>query len=188
MEGLGHEADPDKTLAFIAEMDLEAPECAGAVVYACPMHPEAVSDEPGRCPQCTMKLLPVEAPNGYTCPMHPEVIADEPGHCPECRMKLLPAQLVAQAGGGHAHARQDHEQGTHEHSHAAADRIEWEDDIVEVNRMTTPTNRSGGLPVLARDAVWSLGRHRGGGSRRRLGPGHGPVISRERFDSYGRAR
>ena len=28
--------------------------------------------------------------------------------------------------------------------------------MVEVNRMTTPANRSGSLPVLARDAVWSL--------------------------------
>jgi FtsP/CotA-like multicopper oxidase with cupredoxin domain len=38
------DAEPDKTLGFIAEMDMEAPE--GPVVYACPMHPEVVSDEP----------------------------------------------------------------------------------------------------------------------------------------------
>ena len=38
------EAEPDKTLAFLAEMDMEAPE--GPVVYACPMHPEVVSEEP----------------------------------------------------------------------------------------------------------------------------------------------
>ena len=34
-----------KTLAFVAEMDMGIPEGA-AVVYACPMHPEVVSDEP----------------------------------------------------------------------------------------------------------------------------------------------
>ena len=83
-----------------------------------------------------MKLLAVEAPaTTYTCPMHAEVVSEEPGHCPECGMKLLPAQLVAEAGGGHE--GQDHHEG---HSHATADGIEWEDDMVDVNRLTTPSN------------------------------------------------
>jgi FtsP/CotA-like multicopper oxidase with cupredoxin domain len=136
------DAEPHKTLAFIAEMDMSDLGGDGPVVYACPMHAEVVREEPGHCPQCGMKLLAVETT--YTCPMHPEVVSDEPGHCPDCGMKLLPSQLVAAAGageghGGHAHG--DHEHDAHgAHDHAAAGGIEWEDDMVEVNRLTTPAN------------------------------------------------
>src|SRR4051812_24332642 len=126
--------EPDKRLAFIAEMDMPAPEGDGAVVYTCPMHPEVVREEPGHCPECGMKLLPSEAPASYTCPMHPEVVSEAPGHCPECGMKLLPSALVSAAGGEHDHDHDEH------HDHAAADGIEWEDDMVEVNRLTTPAN------------------------------------------------
>lgn len=29
-----------------------------AVTYTCPMHPEIVPDQPGKCPKCKMKLIP----------------------------------------------------------------------------------------------------------------------------------
>lgn len=161
-------APPDKILALVAEMDdLTSPEVTGAVVYACPMHPEVTSQEPGRCPKCGMKLLAIAAPAAttYTCPMHPEVTSTEPGRCSKCGMKLLAAELVTQAAAGHDAAAMEHDagHGAHDHhaeghghdaaamehaehghddhaeghGHGSADGIEWEDDMVEVNRQTT---------------------------------------------------
>jgi FtsP/CotA-like multicopper oxidase with cupredoxin domain len=98
-------APPDKTLAFVAEMDMEAPEGEDTL---------------------------------YVCPMHPEVVSEQPGSCPECGMKLLPESVVAQAGGHHEH--HDHEHHGDAHDHEAAGGIEWEDDMVEVNRITTRQN------------------------------------------------
>jgi FtsP/CotA-like multicopper oxidase with cupredoxin domain len=117
-------ADPDKMLGFIAEMHIEAQAGDGPVTYA--------------------------------CPMHPHVLSDEPGHCPDCGMKLLPTALIAQAGSNHEHHEHEHhehhgheqhvhdpEAGAHDHhghGGAHAGGIEWEDDMVDVNRMTTPAN------------------------------------------------
>jgi len=113
-------------------------------VYACPMHPEVVSETAGRCPQCGMKLVATAATSPYVCPMHPEVVSDAPGHCPKCAMKLVPSQLV-DAAGGHAHGEHaghgEHAQSTETGpAHAVPGGIEWEDDMVEVNRITTPRN------------------------------------------------
>ena len=135
------DADPDKTLALVAEMDMGEPDLppGATIAYTCPMHPEVVSEEPGSCPQCGMKLMP--AATAYTCPMHPHVVSEEPGRCPDCGMKLLPSQMVAAAAGSHEHGDHDmHEHGHGHHGHAGTGGIEWEDDMVDVNRMTTPAN------------------------------------------------
>ena len=100
-------AQPDKTLAFVAEMDMGESQPAANATAA------------------------------YVCPMHPGVTSSQPDRCPRCGMKLVPAQLVS-AG---SHGEHNH----HEHHDDVADDaypsgIEWEDDMVEVNRMTTPAN------------------------------------------------
>lgn len=61
-------------------------------VYTCPMHPEVISDKPGKCPKCGMTLVAKKvkmAKQYYTCSMHPEVISDKPGKCPKCGMELV---------------------------------------------------------------------------------------------------
>jgi FtsP/CotA-like multicopper oxidase with cupredoxin domain len=151
------EAPPDKTLAFVAEMDMGVPEGV-PVVYVCPMHPEVASEEPGSCPKCGMKLLAQAAAEiTYVCPMHPEVTSDKADRCPNCCMKLVPEHLAG-AGGEHGHHHEGHHghghhaaheghghhghghHGEPEHAHDVPQGIEWEDDMVEVNRMTTPAN------------------------------------------------
>ena len=132
---------PDKTLALVAEMDMGEPELppGGSVAYTCPMHPEVISDGPGRCPKCGMKLLATAvAPIEYACPMHPEVRSDRADRCPKCGMKLVPAQLVP-AASDQTPERREHEHPGEGHAHDAGG-IEWEDDMVDVNRMTTPAN------------------------------------------------
>jgi len=106
---------PDKTLSFVAEMDMGVPEGV-EVVYVCPMHPEVTSAEPASCPKCGMKLLAQAAEEiTYVCPMHPEVTSDKPDKCPKCGMKLLPESVVA-AGAGHGHEHH-HEHDEHEGHH-----------------------------------------------------------------------
>ena len=92
------ERPPDKVLAFFSRMPLLYGG-GTPTSYACPMHPDVTSMEPGSCPKCGMTLTPVfapsTAPTSYVCPMHPEVTSSEPGTCPECGMKLVPVEAAA---------------------------------------------------------------------------------------------
>jgi Cu(I)/Ag(I) efflux system membrane fusion protein/cobalt-zinc-cadmium efflux system membrane fusion protein len=75
-------------------------------LWTCSMHPEVIMEEPGDCPKCGMKLVPVKQTQEeavaqeneaqlWTCGMHPEVIMDEPGRCPKCGMELVPVKSTS---------------------------------------------------------------------------------------------
>jgi RND family efflux transporter MFP subunit len=80
----------------------ESQETAGVQLYSCGMHPDIISDEPGNCPICGMKLTPVKSavsaaarPEGerkikyWRAPMDPTYISDKPGKSP-MGMDLVP--------------------------------------------------------------------------------------------------
>src|SRR5947209_14673844 len=91
-----------------------------------------------------MKLLAAEAPEGpagYACPMHPEVTDQVASRCPACGMKMVPAALVPRATAGQGPLGEaQYPPGPYRHDGESAQGIEWEDDMVEVNKITTPLN------------------------------------------------
>jgi len=64
------------------------------IVFTCPVHPEVISDKPGKCSICEMNLVEKEMTKSelgklvYICPMHPEIRSEKPGRCPICEMYL----------------------------------------------------------------------------------------------------
>lgn len=86
------------TVSSFAQKAGKAP-VAGTVVatiYTCPMHPDVMSDKPGKCPKCNMDLtaspkekMKAEVTQTYTCPVHKSVVSDHAGVCPKCKSQLV---------------------------------------------------------------------------------------------------
>ena len=109
------------------------------------MDPDIVASWAGKCPKCGMKLMPApaetEAPSAFACPMHAEITATWAATCPKCGMTLRATGIgEAATRGTHGATSMGHEHHGGGHTHGAAQGIEWEDDMVEINRMTTPAN------------------------------------------------
>ena len=60
--------------------------------YTCPMHKDVVSNKPGKCSKCGMKLEK-KAAAMYSCPMDKDVTSNKPGKCPKCGMDLEQAKM-----------------------------------------------------------------------------------------------
>jgi RND family efflux transporter MFP subunit len=78
------------------------PSKAQTTLWRCPMHPEIIRDKPGKCPICSMDLVPFQKPGApapaakqerkikyWVSPMDPGYIRDKPGKAP-CGMDLVP--------------------------------------------------------------------------------------------------
>ena len=57
--------------------------------WTCPMHPEVVEGEKGKCRICGMDLIPIRLDAIWSCPVHSVVVEKGPGKCPICRRDLI---------------------------------------------------------------------------------------------------
>jgi Heavy metal binding domain len=95
------------------------PERAGPVTFACPMHPEVTSDQPGRCPERGMKLLAV-GPASQPIANHAATHDDDAGmHHDEAVMY-------------HHQAGMHHDMAAGKDSEVSWHGIEWEYDIESI--------------------------------------------------------
>ena len=115
---LAHSDKPGKCPICGGEMTAAAPAPPAVATkaipadakYVCPMEScWQFSTEPGACPECGMKLLPIEQVDwaqairtaggtataaAFVCPMHPEQTSATHGTCPICGMQLVSADAL----------------------------------------------------------------------------------------------
>ena len=63
------------TQSLFSQNDSIKTQSVDSVIYTCPMHPEILSDKPGKCPKCGMELVQKSSSsehkmNMMMCPMH----------------------------------------------------------------------------------------------------------------------
>jgi hypothetical protein len=70
--------------AFALRSAPAAPRPLPPVSWTCTMHAEVVDDHPGKCPICSMTLVPVRLDLVWSCQLHPDITSMKPGRCPIC--------------------------------------------------------------------------------------------------------
>jgi hypothetical protein len=73
-----------------AQGPAKVPQPLPPISTTCPMHPEVVDNRGGRCPICSMNLVPVRLALVWSCPIHMEEVSSlEPGRCKICGRELV---------------------------------------------------------------------------------------------------
>lgn len=63
------------TQPLFSQIDSTKTQKVDSVIYTCPMHPDIVSDKPGKCSNCGMELVQKNSSSAHKmnmmmCPMH----------------------------------------------------------------------------------------------------------------------
>jgi len=82
--------DRRQFLAALGGLAAIPPKPLPPLSWTCPMHPEVVDDQAGKCPICRMDLTPVRLDLVWSCQLHLDAITDrQQGRCRICGRQLV---------------------------------------------------------------------------------------------------
>jgi hypothetical protein len=82
--------DRREFLVAMGALAVVPPKPLPPLSWSCPMHPEVVDDQGGKCPICRMDLTPVRLELVWSCQLHLDAITDrQAGRCRICGRQLV---------------------------------------------------------------------------------------------------
>jgi len=112
--------------------------------YTCLMHPEVISDHPGNCPKCGMKLVPV-AERKRSTPINREQASNAVkarGAHGALRAQRPTSHLSAEASAKEDHSHMSHGAGEHDHEHEH-ERMQMGMEMHSTINLADPMSREG---------------------------------------------